>query len=243
MSASEWIAKRRELLAAATEGPWEADGTEISQHWSRPEPWKPVASNEVACMAYCYGGSGRGIEREDDAEFIAAARTDVPALLAEVRRLREEARAFAEALEFGNDRTEPAATLTEMLDPIEQAFGEAWDHAECPVVCELCGERLAWQLCEKCHGSGCLSNAALAYLECDECAGAGMIHPDCAERTYAELAAEVRRLQAAVERVREMHAGEPYAQGTDYCDECEHKWPCPTIAALDGTTVLEVPND
>ena len=49
-----------------------------------------------------------------------------------------------------------------------------------------------------------------------------------------QLLAEVRRLQAAVERVREMHAGEPYAQGPDYCDECEHAWPCPTITALDG---------
>ena len=52
--------------------------------------------------------------------------------------------------------------------------------------------------------------------------------------TPEQAVAEVRRLQAAVERVREMHAGEPYAQGPDYCDECEHKWPCPTIAALDG---------
>ena len=78
---ADWIAKRRELLAAATEGPWEADGTEISQHWSCPEPWKPVASNEVACMAYCYGGSGRGIEREDDANLIADARTSLPRAL------------------------------------------------------------------------------------------------------------------------------------------------------------------
>ena len=67
--------------AAATEGPWEADGTEISQHWSHPELWKSVASNEVACMAYCYGGSGRGIEREDDARFIADARTSLPRAL------------------------------------------------------------------------------------------------------------------------------------------------------------------
>lgn len=73
---------------AATEGPWEADNTEVMQHWSRPEPWQPIATNEVACMAYCYGGSARGIENEADAEFIAHAREDVPALIAEVRRLR-----------------------------------------------------------------------------------------------------------------------------------------------------------
>lgn len=70
---------------AATPGPWEADVTEVSQHWSRPKPWVTVVSSEVACMAYCYGGSGRGIERETDAEFIAAARTDVPTLVAALR--------------------------------------------------------------------------------------------------------------------------------------------------------------
>lgn len=70
---------------AATLGPWEAGVTEVSQHWSRPEPWATVVSNEVACMAYCYGGYGRGIERETDAEFIAAARTDVPQLVAALR--------------------------------------------------------------------------------------------------------------------------------------------------------------
>lgn len=63
----------------ATEGPWEWDDFgEVSQHWSRPKPWGIVVSTEVVCMAYCYGGTGRGIEREEDGEFIAAARTDVP---------------------------------------------------------------------------------------------------------------------------------------------------------------------
>ena len=66
---------------AATPGPWEADVTEVSQHWSRPEPWATVVSSEVHCMAYCYGGIGRGIEREADAEFIAAARTALPKAL------------------------------------------------------------------------------------------------------------------------------------------------------------------
>ena len=47
----ERLAEIEARANAATEGPWEADGTEISQHWSCPEPWKPVASNEVACMA------------------------------------------------------------------------------------------------------------------------------------------------------------------------------------------------
>ena len=32
-------------------------------------------------MSYCYGGSAKGVERAEDAKFIAASRTDVPALL------------------------------------------------------------------------------------------------------------------------------------------------------------------
>ena len=173
-------------------------------------------------------GYAQAVTKADppDAEFIAHARTDIPALLAEVRRLKsrvysadlhtraaeseaKELRVawhdFTERLGFGDGITEPAAALEELVEPIEEAFGAARDHFECPVVCELCGEPLASQTCAKCQGVGCLPTPALAYLECDECAGAGMIHPDCAEQTYTELAAEVRRLQAAVERVREMH--------------------------------------
>jgi hypothetical protein len=58
---------------AATEGPWVAhpDGLVWTE---RPIPGDPVSgSTEV-----------------EDAEFIAAARADVPALVAEVRRLRAE---------------------------------------------------------------------------------------------------------------------------------------------------------
>ena len=80
----------KERLAAATPGPWDADGTEVSQHWSRPEPWLTIATNEVDCMAYCYGGRGRGVERVEDAEFIAHAPEDIRALLAEVKRLQGE---------------------------------------------------------------------------------------------------------------------------------------------------------
>lgn len=73
----------RERAEAATPGPWEADMHEVSQHWSRPEPWQTVASSEVACMAYCYGGSGRGIEREEDATFIATMHPGVALALAD----------------------------------------------------------------------------------------------------------------------------------------------------------------
>lgn len=55
------------LEAAATPAPWRYDG---GQGFDRPEP---MASHR----------------NKADAEFIAAARTDIPALVAEVERLRE----------------------------------------------------------------------------------------------------------------------------------------------------------
>lgn len=51
-----------------------------------PRPHFQVGPTESAPVAEVYGPTERGA----DAEFIAHARTDVPALLAEVERLREE---------------------------------------------------------------------------------------------------------------------------------------------------------
>jgi len=126
---------------------------------------------------------------------------------AEVERLRREQLEFSSALGFGDGVHEPAATLKDMLDPIEEAFAAARDHNECAVVCELCGERLASAVCEHCHGSGCLPNPALAYQECGWCGGAGRIHVGCAEQSYGDLAAEVERLRATVDRVEKLADG------------------------------------
>ena len=76
--------------AAATEGPWEWDDPTISQHWSRPAPWATVVDDDVRCGGYCYGGSSDPIKSAADGEFIAHAREDVPALVAEVERLRSQ---------------------------------------------------------------------------------------------------------------------------------------------------------
>ena len=84
------LAEIRARAENATPGPWESDGGEISQHWSRPKPWLPVISTDVACISYCYGGSASGVENKADAEFIAASRTDVPWLLDQVE-LRDKA--------------------------------------------------------------------------------------------------------------------------------------------------------
>ena len=61
---------------AATAGPWELAGCCISK-------WTDAGDPEM--RIYDEGGHSQA-----DAAFIAAAREDVPKLLAEVRRLREE---------------------------------------------------------------------------------------------------------------------------------------------------------
>jgi hypothetical protein len=65
---------------AATPGPWE--------HGERCV-WQAGMLNTAEIAVDCEHGNG-GIRRHADAEFIAHARTDVPALLAEVKRLREQ---------------------------------------------------------------------------------------------------------------------------------------------------------
>ncbi len=63
----------RRLAEAATPGPWEEIGGEITQYWTRPEPWLDIVSTKVTCSPYCHGGTAAGVERTEDAEFIAAA--------------------------------------------------------------------------------------------------------------------------------------------------------------------------
>lgn len=85
-----WIEERRGIHASATEGPWENDGGgEIGQHWSRPEPWRQVVSTEVACMAYCYGGSAAGVENADDAAAIVDAHNNLPRALNALEQVLE----------------------------------------------------------------------------------------------------------------------------------------------------------
>lgn len=75
----------RERADAATEGPWRPGTTGVrgGDHWfvaAHGEAIAHIASNDGCNEA----------QREPDATFICHARTDVPALLAEVQRLRDE---------------------------------------------------------------------------------------------------------------------------------------------------------
>jgi hypothetical protein len=88
---ADFVAEARALAAAATPGPWRwtqrgIDGGE--NFWT-----DVIVPGRVECMAYCYGGSStfEMDNEQDDAEFIAAARSLVPALCDQVDRARNVA--------------------------------------------------------------------------------------------------------------------------------------------------------
>ena len=70
----ETLNRIRAQAAAATDGPWEA------KHHHHTVTKRHVVS-EIPRVAECEGDGGGGLYRGEDAEFIAAARTTVPALL------------------------------------------------------------------------------------------------------------------------------------------------------------------
>jgi hypothetical protein len=89
MTREERIAQIKARVEKATEGPWVRGTTEFSGYWIRPE-WS--ATDDVVHRGI--EGDG-GVLDPDDAEFIAAAREDVPWLVAELEaaemdRLKEE---------------------------------------------------------------------------------------------------------------------------------------------------------
>ena len=106
----EWIDKGKALADQATQGPWETDGREVTQHWSRPEPWQTIVDTEVSCMDFCYGGSAKGVERDEDAEFIADARTRLPQALA----------ALQAVLEIHQDHAGPCPTVQAIQNALKK---------------------------------------------------------------------------------------------------------------------------
>lgn len=108
---------------------------------------------------------------------------------------------FSAALGFGDGKTEPAASLGDLIDPLRQALDEAREHGECPVSCEQCGDRVASQLCPNCGGSGIdgpASSKSMAHVECDWCGGAGKVH-DCPGEPLAAVVAARDKYLAMVE--------------------------------------------
>lgn len=70
----------------ATPGPWTTGAGKIRDGETRE---LVIAPNDDVIVAIAYGGFGNPVDRtSQDRKFIAHARTDVPALVAEVERLR-----------------------------------------------------------------------------------------------------------------------------------------------------------
>ena len=72
MTAAEWIARRRELLAAATEGPWVAEYSSL--HRDCVVPHDARSTREAVAQTRLLRAAG-------DAAFIADARTSLPRAL------------------------------------------------------------------------------------------------------------------------------------------------------------------
>ena len=71
---------------AATQGPWEFDGTDIDA--TEPGFWDSVMASEVRCGSYCYGGSISTTISPENQELIENAQLDIDTLLGFVNHLR-----------------------------------------------------------------------------------------------------------------------------------------------------------
>ena len=194
----------KERLAEATPGPWESQGFD---NYPGDEGTPIIGTSGIGLVAYALrhnvNSSNNRVDWYDeeqcdkDAEFIAHAPEDIASLIAEVERLRERERAFSKSLGFGDGITEPVASLDNMLTPILEAFDTQREHAECPTICEGCGEYLA-RLCRYCFGAGfCarLEKNKWTPFECDHCKGLGSVHEGCVGKSYATLVEELNKLK------------------------------------------------
>ena len=111
------------------------------------------------------------------------------------------------------------------LDAIEQRASQ-WA-SPLAIKCPSCGAN---------PGDRCYGNGAMYRVH-------GERREAARQRVIADvpaLLAEVRRLRAAEDRVREVHEWRCLeCDGIDpdaspMCADCYEPWPCPTIAALDG---------
>ena len=81
--------------------------------------------------------------------------------------------------------------------------------------------------CISSHGEYSEHEITTTLFTCDRC---GVFDE-------AAAMAEIDRLNATIQRVREMHprADDPYTYDSrDVCDRCETYWPCSTIRALEA---------
>lgn len=141
----ERLEQIRRRCEAATEGPWGWDGHDLERSG---EFYSEVLTHEVDCGAFCLGGRVRQTAFPHDRDFIAAARTDVPDLLAhieaqdaEIARLREAlARMIFEAIDEAGSALEFLHGRDDLKDEIAALLRTEGERVE---GCPACGGRMA----------------------------------------------------------------------------------------------------
>lgn len=229
----ERLAEIRERAQAATKG-----------------PWKPYPSMGEHFVGYVGGDYLRGVgdlsfgegeQAEADKAFTLAAREDVPALLAEVERLRAEQVIDRQALDRA--AADHAQLRVELVDTVGEARSDI-------AGLESLARRLrtAWESARNGRRSARRLNAELVR-------SMDMLRAELAETTHvlqvtgekleairgqrdrAEAERDAAREQ--VKRVRDMHTKFVCNCGADHgigCAGCgDDEYPCPSLLALDGT--------
>ena len=197
----EQLASIRERAEAATEGPW-LQGREKVRYESAREVYTerdPSRTSRDVC---------RADEADEDAEFIAHAREDVPALLAEVERLQR-----ADALMLDSARSTPTG-----LDIQMHAGGPNTQKALIFIA-----DAMRSQLDEY---------EATNYLEMQLRASDGKNYVMTLQRQGGAITPHEARqaAEARLDKVRALHVRDAGA-----CWHCERGFTCPTIQALDGS--------
>lgn len=126
MSESIDLDAAQALVDAATPGPWSA----ISSGVANGDHWYICDEGESIAMISANDGVNEG-QREPDAEFIAQARTLVPALIKAVRTQKLVANSYLEALQ---DAYRPHVKENEMLRKVTAIQGEEIERLEAVIA-------------------------------------------------------------------------------------------------------------
>ena len=186
-----------------------------------PGPWHYIpGDHDLASAGIDITAEGDSLTWDDhsgevfthpDAEFIAAAREAVPALLDRIARLEAQSDIRGRAVVIYRERARKAEAER------DQAYEWADDQSH-PLVMRQ-GEILTG-----------VANA----LNGPTPARTSWSHHDLAEKAAA-MVARAEQAEARIKAVRAIHRDLYESMpGAPYCDSCDRDWPCPTIRALDG---------
>lgn len=132
----EQLAEIEKACAEATPGPWRAElGGYAASHPACAEDFSALFGAEERLVVEGDGGS---IGKMTDGRFIAGARSWVPALVAEVKRLRRANENLTESMRLGEERW---AIYQESVDETNRLLDEAGLHVGSQdlstLVCQL----------------------------------------------------------------------------------------------------------